>query len=116
MENTPINRTPPRNLEAEQAVLGAVFLAKDAIVTAMEYVQPEDFYTRAHQIIFAAMLKLNDQDVPIDIVSMKNELDKEKQTANIGDCYLANCSCSRRRRMWPRMLSWSRIGRRPAVN
>ena len=95
MENTPINRTPPRNLEAEQAVLGAVFLAKDAIVTAMEYVQPEDFYTRAHQIIFAAMLKLNDQDVPIDIVSMKNELDKEKQTANIGGIeYLAKLAAA----------------------
>ena len=108
MENTPINRTPPRNLEAEQAVLGAVFLAKDAIVTAMEYVQPEDFYTRAHQIIFAAMLKLNDQDVPIDIVSMKNELDKEKQTANIGGIeYLAKLAAAPP--MWPRMLSWSRI-------
>ncbi len=90
-----INRTPPRNLEAEQAVLGAVFLAKDAIVTAMEYVQPEDFYTRAHQIIFAAMEKLNDQDVPIDVVSMKNELDKEKQTANIGGIeYLAKLAAA----------------------
>ena len=70
MDNASITRTPPRDLEAERAVLGAIFLAKDAIVTAMEYVQPEDFYTRAHQIIFAAMVKLNDQDVPIDVVSM----------------------------------------------
>ena len=43
MDNASITRTPPRDLEAERAVLGAIFLAKDAIVTAMEYVQPEDF-------------------------------------------------------------------------
>ncbi|HJA72881.1 MAG TPA: replicative DNA helicase [Candidatus Limosilactobacillus faecipullorum] len=95
MDNASITRTPPRDLEAERAVLGAIFLAKDAIVTAMEYVQPEDFYTRAHQIIFAAMVKLNDQDVPIDVVSMKNELDKEKQTANIGGIeYLAKLAAA----------------------
>lgn len=85
-----INRTPPRNLEAEQAVLGAAFLAKDAIVEAMEYVQPEDFYTRAHQILFSTMIKLNDRDVPIDVVSLKNELDRENQTENVGGVeYLA---------------------------
>ena len=91
MDNAPeINRTPPRNLEAEQAVLGAAFLAKDAIVEAMEYVQPEDFYTRAHQILFSTMIKLNDRDVPIDVVSLKNELDRENQTENVGGVeYLA---------------------------
>lgn len=91
MDNSPsINRTPPRNLEAEQAVLGAAFLTKDAIVQAMEYLEPQDFYSRKHQILFAAMIKLNERDQPIDIVSMKAELDQEQQTDNIGGMeYLA---------------------------
>lgn len=85
MDNAPdLNRTPPRNLKAEQAVLGAAFLTKGAIVEAMEYVKPEDFYSRAHQILFAAMIKINDQDQPIDIISVQNELDREHQTENVG--------------------------------
>ena len=85
MDNTPkITRTPPRDLEAEKAVLGAAFLAKDAIVQAREYLTDEDFYSRRHQIIFKAMTKLNDNDRPIDIISMKNELDQEKEMSNVG--------------------------------
>jgi len=49
------DQTPPQNIEAEKAVLGAAFLSGDALVEAMEYVQPEDFYRRAHQIIFQKM-------------------------------------------------------------
>lgn len=90
MDNAPITRTPPRDIEAEKAVLGAVFLTRDAIITAMETLSPDDFYTRAHQIIFSAMIHLNDRDEPIDILSMKAELDREKQTDNVGGvAYLA---------------------------
>lgn len=85
MDNTPkITRTPPRNLEAEKAVLGAAFLTQDAIVQAREYLTPEDFYSHRHKIIFKAMTSLNDNDQPIDIISMKNELDREKETDNVG--------------------------------
>lgn len=85
MDKTPkITRTPPHDPEAEKAVLGAAFLAQDAIVQEREFLTPEDFYSRRHQIIFKAMAKLNDEDQPIDIISMKNELDREKQTANVG--------------------------------
>ena len=96
MDNSPaINRTPPRSLEAEQAVLGSAFLTKDAIVQAMEYLEPQDFYSRKHQILFAAMIKLNERDQPIDIVSMKAELDRENQTENIGGMeYLAKLAGS----------------------
>lgn len=45
------DQTPPQNVEAEKAVLGAVFLSGDALVESMEYVGPDDFYRRAHQII-----------------------------------------------------------------
>lgn len=85
MDNSPaISRTPPKNLEAEQAVLGAALLRKDAIVEALEYVQPEDFYSRQHQIIFQAMVALNDADQPIDVVALQVALSKSNQLEAVG--------------------------------
>lgn len=56
----------------------------------MEYLQPADFYKRAHQIIFKKMVELNDDDQPIDVVTIKSALDKDKQTENVGGMvYLA---------------------------
>lgn len=78
------DQTPPQNIEAEKAVLGAAFLSGDALVEAMEYVQPEDFYRRAHQIIFQKMVDLNDQDKPIDALTMREQLDKTNQLEDIG--------------------------------
>ena len=51
MDNAPVQEEP-RDLEAEKAVLGAAFLSKNALGDAMEYLEPRDFYRRAHQIIF----------------------------------------------------------------
>lgn len=78
------DQTPPQNIEAEKAVLGAAFLSGDALVEAMEYVTPEDFYRRAHQIIFQKMVDLNDQDKPIDALTMREQLDKTNQLEDIG--------------------------------
>ena len=49
-------RIPPQNVEAEQAVLGAMLLSHDAVIVAMEKLQPRDFYRDAHRIIFEARL------------------------------------------------------------
>lgn len=78
------DQTPPQNIEAEKAVLGAVFLSSDALVESMEYVQPEDFYKRAHQIIFEKMIAINDQDKPVDPLTMQEELNKTNQVDDIG--------------------------------
>lgn len=51
------DRVPPQNLEAEQAVIGAVLLQDEALITAMERVNTEDFYDKAHQMIFEAMVQ-----------------------------------------------------------
>ena len=50
------DRIPPQNIEAEQAVLGSVFLDAETIIDAMEYIEPKDFYRRGHQIIFETMI------------------------------------------------------------
>lgn len=92
MDNASLNptRTAPRDLAAEKAVLGAAFLSGGALEEAMEFVVSDDFYQRAHQIVFAAMVKLNDQEKPIDVLTMQSELEREHQLDNIGGIeYLA---------------------------
>ena len=54
----------PQSTDAEQALLAAIFLNKDAIYEAMQVLVPEDFYRQDHAIIYACMLKLNEQNKP----------------------------------------------------
>ena len=94
MDNAPMQEEP-HDIEAEKAVLGAAFLSKNALADAMEYLQPRDFYKRAHQIIFEKMVALNDDDQPIDVVTIKSALDKDNQTENVGGMvYLAELASS----------------------
>jgi replicative DNA helicase len=78
------DRTPPQNIEAEQAVLGAIFLEPEALTGASERLTPEDFYRAAHQKIFNAMLDLSDRGEPIDLVSVTSELQDHKILEEIG--------------------------------
>lgn len=84
MNNDGFDRLPPQDNEAEQSVLGAIFLSADALVEAMAYLAPEDFYKKAHQLIFQAMMDLNDRDEAIDIVTIKNILENQNQLEDIG--------------------------------
>ncbi|PXW89786.1 primary replicative DNA helicase [Streptohalobacillus salinus] len=77
-------RTPPHNIEAEQAVIGAVFLAPDAISTASEHLLPYDFYRASHQRIFQVMLTLNDRGEPIDLVTVTTALSNQKLLEEVG--------------------------------
>ena len=67
-------RIPPQNLEAEQGVLGALLIDRDAITRVADIVRAEDFYRDAHGQIFAAMLTLYEQHEPIDLVSLTDKL------------------------------------------
>ena len=94
MDNAPIQEEP-RDLEAEKAVLGAAFLSKNALADAMEYLEPRDFYRRAHQIIFEKMVDLYEDDQPIDPITMNNALTKDNQTENVGgSAYIAELASS----------------------
>ena len=79
-----IDQTQPQNIEAEKAVLGAIFLSNDALVESMEYLTADDFFKRAHQIIFEKMVDLNDRDKPIDVLTIREELEKANQVDDIG--------------------------------
>lgn len=79
-----VNSNVPRDIEAEKSVLGAIFLRPDSLIEAAEELVPEDFYQRAHQIIFAAMINLNANDIEIDAVTIQDELKKNNQLEDIG--------------------------------
>lgn len=74
----------PRDETAEKAVLGAILVDNDAISEVADVVQPEDFEHPAHRMIYEAALDLWAQGEPIDVVSIKAELERRKQLQRIG--------------------------------
>lgn len=78
------DRLPPQNIEAEQSVLGSILLSPDSLIAAIEFIEPQDFYRRAHQLIFQAMIDLNDRNEAIDVVTVSNVLDAKDQLDDIG--------------------------------
>ncbi|MFQ7234623.1 MAG: DnaB-like helicase N-terminal domain-containing protein, partial [Enterococcus hulanensis] len=89
------DRVPPQSIEAEQATLGSIFLETDALITAMEYIVPEDFYRRGHQLIFRGMIQLNDRNEAIDVVTVKELLEQQNQLEDAGGLsYLSELALS----------------------
>ena len=86
---------PPQNIEAEQAVLGAIFLNTDALADAMEYIEADDFYRRSHQILFQAMVDLNNDGEAIDVLTVQNYLTTNNQLDDVGGvAYIAELATS----------------------
>jgi replicative DNA helicase len=73
-----VSKTPPHNLEAEESVLGAILLSKDAIGLIAEKLKPEDFYDKNNGKIFEAMMELYEMGKPIDILTVSKTLKKNK--------------------------------------
>ena len=71
-------RVPPQNVEAEQSILGALMLSKDAIASVLGQIQADDFYVNRHAEMFKAVLSLYQKNEAIDIVTMVDELNKMK--------------------------------------
>lgn len=69
-------KLPPQNVEAEQSVLGSLLLDKEAIIKVADLIIPEDFYRDDHKNIYNAMLKLFNKRMPIDVVTVSEELEK----------------------------------------
>lgn len=77
-------KIPPHNQEAETCVLGSILIDKDAITTVAEFLRPEHFYYEANEAIFQALLDLYEQRSPIDVVTVKEKLRKQKSLTRIG--------------------------------
>jgi len=84
-------KLPPQNIEAEQSVLGALMLDKEAVIRIADILNPDDFYRGTHTNIYQAMLDLYEKNEPIDLLSLTNSLEQRKQLEEIGgNTYLTN--------------------------
>ncbi|ADN77508.1 primary replicative DNA helicase [Ferrimonas balearica DSM 9799] len=77
-------KLPPHSLEAEQSVLGGLMLNSDLFDQVSERVVKDDFYSRSHQLIFAAMSVLLERGEPLDLVTVSEELDKQGELEAVG--------------------------------
>ncbi|MBP5736319.1 MAG: replicative DNA helicase [Acidaminococcaceae bacterium] len=78
------DRVPPQNIEAEQSVIGAMLIDKNAVGVVTEKLMPEDFYRQAHQVIYSAILTLHSKNEPIDMITLINELKKMNRLDDVG--------------------------------
>lgn len=82
-----MGKLPPQNLEAEEAVLGALMIEKASISLVQDILRPESFYKEAHRIIYETILTLDSKGDPIDLLTVTNELRKNVQLEFIGGPY-----------------------------
>ena len=84
-------RVPPQNIEAEMSVLGSLMLDKDAIIQVADIVRVGDFYKDDHNRIYEAILKLYEENEPIDVLSLANRLEEISILEKVGgSSYLAS--------------------------
>jgi len=79
-----IDRVLPQNVEAEQAVLGAILRDSETMITAMERLTQEDFFRPIHQRIFEAMIDLANEEEPIDLITLTAKLKDKGQLEELG--------------------------------
>src|SRR3990167_4933475 len=83
-------KVPPHNEEAEQSVLGSILIDKDAISIVSEIISPNDFYSGVNGVVYSAMLSLYEKRKPIDILTLTDELKKNKTNDRIDTAYLTS--------------------------
>lgn len=77
-------KIPPQALDLEGAVLGAIMLERDAILTVLDILKPECFYQEAHQKIYTTAVDLSTREKPIDLLTITEELRKREQLEEVG--------------------------------
>ena len=85
-----LGKVPPHDLEAEQAVIGSMLTDRDAVISAIEVLKQEDFYREDNKAIYEAILNLYNRAEPIDIITVKSELETMGKFEQVGGLeYLA---------------------------
>ena len=85
-----LGKVPPHDIEAEQAILGSMLTDKDAVIAAIEVLRDEDFYREDNKLIYTAILNLYNRAEPIDIITVKAELESMGKFDQVGGLeYLA---------------------------
>ena len=85
-----IGKVPPNDIEAEQAIIGSMLTDKDAVISAIEVLKPDDFYREDNKTIYEAILNLYTRSEPIDVITVRAELESMGKLDNVGGLeYLA---------------------------
>lgn len=83
-------KVPTHSDEAEESVLGALLLDKDAVIAVAEFLRPDDFYDERKKEIFECCLGLYEERIPVDVMTVSNRLKKRKALKRVGGAsYLA---------------------------
>ena len=83
MEEALIKRIMPNNLEAEQSVIGAMIMDREAVIVASETLIREDFYHQQYGIIFEAIVEIFNEEQPIDVITLQNRLREKDVPAEL---------------------------------
>ena len=86
-----LGKIPPHDIDAEQAVLGSMLTDKDAVIAAIETLKEDAFYRDDNKAIYQAILNLYNRSEPIDIITLKDELESMNKFEQVGGLeYLAS--------------------------
>lgn len=80
-------KLPPQAIDLEEAVLGAIMLEKDAILEVIDVLSSKSFYKESHQMIFSAVIDLNNDSSPIDILTVTQKLKSKGELELVGGAY-----------------------------
>jgi replicative DNA helicase len=79
-----MGKIPPQAIELEEAVIGAILLEKEALPIAMDILNPQSFYLKSHQMIFKSILWLFEHNLPVDMLTVSEQLKKDGNLESIG--------------------------------
>jgi len=82
--NVEYGKMPPQALELEEAVIGAIMIERDAILSVLDILKPESFYKESHQTIYRAIVNLSMNEQPIDILTVTEELKRTEELEEVG--------------------------------
>ena len=77
-------KVPPQAIDMEEAVLGAIMLEKEAVITILDILKPESFYKEAHQKIYKSISDLAAREYPVDLYTVTEELRAHNELESIG--------------------------------
>ena len=77
-------KVPPQALDMEEAVLGAIMLEKEAVITILDILKAESFYKEAHQKIFKAISDISIRELPVDLYTVTEELRSHQELESVG--------------------------------
>ena len=77
-------KIPPHSIEAEQSVLGSMLIAPDSWDKVTEHLVEDDFYNRSHRTVYMAILDLLKANLPVDVITVSEQLEKNEQLDEVG--------------------------------